>query len=285
MAGLTGTQIKATYGDVLQCNHGGSGIDATIRIIQDGLGNNSALGVSTGFVAVQQSGGSKQAKISHDGTEAIFTSTSGNAQLGDPSTPVSLSTLWVTDVNTGALRSGVSSYQLGFTTDTGIKRVAAKVIAPTDYSTGAGWVQNTGGEAALAAAFTDALGALISTNLSVTVIAGRSYRFRAFLQVSNSNAADGAQFNFNGGTATATTFFAAAQVVGSVVAGTVVTTTLAGVLNWTTVTGTDYVMIEGYLKVNGGGTLTLQAATNTTVSGTMTLGAGSWLALWDTVSK
>ena len=38
---------------------------------------------------------------------------------------------------------------------------------------------------------------------------------------------------------------------------------------------------RGDLKVNAAGTFILRAATNTTVSGTMTLAAGSWLSLRD----
>lgn len=154
-----------------------------------------------------------------------------------------------------------------------------------DQSLGGNYLTNSGGEAALAMAFTDALGTLLATNLSVPVEAGASYRIDGYLIVSNSTAADGAQFDFNGGSATATTFDAALSAVGSVVAGTVVSAALNTKLSFTTTTGTDRIIVHGYLKVNAGGTLILQAATNTTVSGTMTLAAGSWIALWPTVNK
>jgi hypothetical protein len=147
-------------------------------------------------------------------------------------------------------------------------------------STTQGWMQNAF-SAALASGFTDATGTLAATALSVTLLAGRSYAIQGCFQVSNSLAADGFQCSFNGGTATATTFFMSAAVVGSVVAGTVVSTTLAGVINWTTTTATDYILLSGYLKVNAGGTFIVKAASNTHVSGTMTLGAGSWISLTD----
>ncbi len=168
--------------------------------------------------------------------------------------------------------------------DVQIMRIAVGVLDVTGaFGVGGGWIRNNAGEGALASAFTDATGTLAVTNLLFNVIAGRSYRITGCLQVSNSLAADGVQLNFAGGTASATTFFMTATNIGSVVAGTVVSTTLAGVINYTTVTGTDYILLNGYLKVNAGGTLILQAATNTHVSGTMTLGAGSWIELSDTV--
>lgn len=168
--------------------------------------------------------------------------------------------------------------------DVALKRTAAGVFSVTNGGAGGGWLQNKAGEGALGNAFTDSVGTLTATNLSYTLKAGRSYRIVGLLQVSNSTATDGSQFNFNGGTATATSFMVAFSAVGTVAAGTVTSTTLAGVLNYTTNTGTDYIFVQGYIKVNAGGTIALQAATNTTVSGTMTLGAGSWLAFFDTVN-
>lgn len=149
--------------------------------------------------------------------------------------------------------------------------------------TASGSLQNTYGEASLAAAFTDATGTLAATNLLVTLAAGKSYHFEGYLIVSNTTATDGSQFDFSGGTATATLFDAAFSNVGSVVAGTVVSSSLAGVLNYTTNTGTDRIYVRGFIKVNAAGTIILRAATNTHIAGTMTLAAGSWLAFTETV--
>lgn len=146
-----------------------------------------------------------------------------------------------------------------------------------------GMIQNTGGESALNSAFTNNTATFASTNLSLPLIAGRSYRIEGYLIISNSTATEGAQFDFNGGTATATVFDVAISAVGSVTPGTVASTSLAGVLNYTVVTGTDRVFVRGYIKVNAGGTFILRAAENTTALGTFTLAAGSWLAAYDTV--
>jgi hypothetical protein len=195
---------------------------------------------------------------------------------------VYLNSTSVTLPMTGGLYWVPSVLTVSAAPDCNIIRLVANVLAVQGATANTGWIQFTGGEAALAANFTDATGTLAVTNLTFPgLIAGRSYKITGCLQVSNSTSTDGSQFDFNGGTATATTFFMAFNNVGTVAAGTVTSTTLAGVLNYTSNTGTDYIFIEGYIKVNAGGSFTLRAATNTHIAGTMTLGAGSWLALTD----
>ncbi len=196
--------------------------------------------------------------------------------------------------NTGAVKvqsngmliaSGVSIYftagaGLGGALDCDITRIVAGVLGGSSVGT---WYQNTAGEACLSAPFTNNTATLAVTNLSRTVKAGRSYRIEGILQVSNSTGTEGAQIAFDGGNATATTFFMSASMVGTNVAGAQVSTSLAGVINYTTVTGTDYIILRGFLKANAGGTIIVRAAENTTAAGTLTIGAGSWIALYDTV--
>lgn len=318
MGALTGTQIKATYGDVLQLGNAGAGVTASVLNVVDGLGNATAFSMSTGIVratgtlSVVQTGGvvgTNELQLTNDGTSNyIVSKQSGVSIIVDMPADGTIFRLRRSDAITSYLNiiaedgglgsrlqptvsgsSGVMRidctklrlYASG-TTLASITPVAnTPVMAATDGTTD-GWFQNTGGEAALTANFTEAVGVLTATNLSRSVVAGRSYRLIAFLQVSNSTAAEGVQLDFNGGSATATAFFAAASAIGSVVAGTVVSTALNGVINYTTVTGTDYIVIHGYLKVNAAGTFTLRAAENTSATGTMTLGAGSWMALMDT---
>lgn len=171
-----------------------------------------------------------------------------------------------------------------YTANAGTPTLRMSVGATGIITLPAGYFQNTLLEACLAAAFTNATAALTATNLSCTLVAGRSYRIEGVLQASNSTAAEGLQFDFGGGAATATTFFVAAQAVGSVTAGTLSATSLTGAMSYTVVTGTDYVLVSGFIKVNAGGTVILRAAENSAhVTGTLTLGAGSWLAFYDTV--
>lgn len=151
-------------------------------------------------------------------------------------------------------------------------------------ASGLGWLQNSAGEAALASNYTNSTATFSNTALSFTVIAGRSYRIEGYIIASNSAAAEGVQFDFNGGSATATTFDISTTDIGSNVLGSAVSTSLAGVINYTTVTGSNKIWFRGYLKVNAGGTFIMRAAENTHVAGTLTLGAGSWLALYDTIN-
>src|SRR5216683_4795155 len=148
----------------------------------------------------------------------------------------------------------LSATQIGIGgNDTGLKRVAAGVAAMTDGgATNLAWLQEAG-YGALAAPFTSITNALAVTNLSFTVKAGRSYQINGVLQVSNSLSTEGSQFDFAGGSASATTFFMAANNIGTVVVGTVTSTTLAGIINYSTNTGTDYIVLIGYLKVNVAG--------------------------------
>ncbi len=51
MASLTGQSIASSYKDLLQVSNSNSGVDATLRPIEDGEGTASALNVSSGAVA------------------------------------------------------------------------------------------------------------------------------------------------------------------------------------------------------------------------------------------
>jgi hypothetical protein len=169
--------------------------------------------------------------------------------------------------------------------DAYLSRAAANVLRTAkNDGTIPTWLQDTPGVACLASNFTNATATMANTNLSFTVIAGRSYQIEGLLQVSNSTAGEGVQLDFNGGTATATTFFMSVNNIGTVVAGTVTAAALATAMNYTSVTGTVYLLLNGFLKVNAAGTLILRAAENTHSTGTLTIGAGSWLRLRDTVA-
>lgn len=143
-------------------------------------------------------------------------------------------------------------------------------------------------EARLSADFTKANATLGNTNLVLQVLAGRSYRIDGYLIISNTTAGEGFKCDFDGGTCTATDFdvclHAAPDSAASVVLGTTARTTLAGDMDYTTVTGTNRIFVRGSIKVNAAGTLILRAAESTTSTGTLTLAKGSWLALTDTIN-
>ena len=281
--------LGGATGGIIVRQKGGTPGTNEIQIFEDGSNcyingkqGNTIIGSSGGSINFTDGGaGSTAYRGANGGNFNVHNASSNNAAVYGTAafTAVSGYTFFwnSSSTNVGGGGSG----------DTAISRAAPAVARMTDSSgTTVSWLQNTAGEAALANAFTDNTGTLTATNLSRTVIAGRSYRIVGRLIVSNSTAADGAQFDFNGGTASATAFdISASSNQGDVnTRGTLEGTALNTVLNYTAVTGTNRIWVSGYLKVNGAGTITLRAATNTTVSGTMTLAAGSWLALYDTVT-
>ena len=77
------------------------------------------------------------------------------------------------------------------------------------------------------------------SDLTLNIEAGRKYVGTMVIKCNNSTAAEGIKFDFNGGTATMTAFWAAAteSVGGTTVLGTAISTALNGVINYTTITG------------------------------------------------
>lgn len=166
--------------------------------------------------------------------------------------------------------------------DFGVSRVAPGV-GMVDGSTRGdrlGWLQWQG-ESYLAADATNATAALATTGLSVTVKTGRKYAFKCVLYVSDSVAAEGAQIDFGGGTATATNF--RAHVTGFDTALTVNTqlTSLSGVASAGTFTGSGMMEIHGSFEPSANGTFIPRFAQNTHAAGTLTLFRGSHLLMWD----
>lgn len=164
--------------------------------------------------------------------------------------------------------------------DATLKRVAPAVVAAADGSSGLGWLQ-WAGEAYLAADATNATATLATTGLSVTVKSGRKYAFKCVLYVSDSIAAEGAQIDFGGGTATATNF--RAHVTGFDTALTINTqlTSLTGVASAGTFTGSGMLEIHGSFEPSANGTFIPRFAQATHAAGTLTLFRGSHLLVWD----
>lgn len=164
--------------------------------------------------------------------------------------------------------------------DAGVVRVAAGVLKDTDGSGGYGWRQ-WAGESYLAANATNATATLANTGLSVTVKSGRKYAFKCILYVSDSTAAEGAQIDFGGGSATAANF--RAHVTGFDTALTINTqvTTLTTPAGAGTFTGAGMIEIHGSLRPSTDGTFAPRFAQNTHAIGTLTLFEGSHLLMWD----
>lgn len=143
--------------------------------------------------------------------------------------------------------------------------------------------QNTPGRARVTAPVTNATVVLANlSDLTLTLIAGRKYTGRMVIFGKDSIAAEGLQFDFNGGSATMTsvTFGITAQgaTIGTAVStalGTAVTLTSTGI-------ATDIqILIEFGCVVNAGGTIIPRFAQNTHAAGTGTVETNSYLWLED----
>jgi hypothetical protein len=148
------------------------------------------------------------------------------------------------------------------------------------------WLQQSGARARLTANVTNATASMANlSDLSLTLIAGRKYTGRLILFAKNSTAAEGLQFDFNGGTATMTSFqtgFAATPPGSGLVLGTLTTTALGTALTATTATTADAVYtIEISMVVNAGGTFIPRFAEVSHTNGTATVELGSYLWMED----
>jgi hypothetical protein len=132
--------------------------------------------------------------------------------------------------------------------------------------------------------FTNATATLAALALSLSVAPFQPLLFKLALKLGNSQAADGFQIDFAGGTVVAANFWALAQYfdttgsVGSLTNAS--STSLAGVLNKGLLsgTGTSFILLaSGYIRSSSGGALTVRAACNTHSSGVLTISEGSYL--------
>jgi hypothetical protein len=199
-------------------------------------------------------------------------------------------------LNTTASRLGLGSAgnltwtnnadaQIG-TPDSNISRIGVSVLAIGNGTQGdkTGWF-NYGGTSRVASDLTNATATMAAmTGLSATLIAGRFYFISLAVKGVNSAATEGLQFDFNGGTATATAFWMGAGILasgGTDVIGANISTSLAGVINFTTFTGESVIIFEGFIQCNAGGTFIPRFAENSHTAGTATVRAGTNMVLLD----
>lgn len=227
------------------------------------------------FLAVRQPGGTQgthEIQIKHDGSEGVFT---------NPSTNRGFSFIASDGSTIGAFpnRSLILPVTTYFgwhsnsdgtgTGDITIARVAPAVARMcAGAGTGNGWLQNSAGRARLTTSPTFSNVTLTNvSDLSITVISGRKYiggrlRFR----VNNATAASGFQLDFNGGASTWTSFeYAIEQIAGTAATkGTDIATSIATVLNYTTMANTSDAVFEVTWAgvCNNGGTLIPRFADN-----------------------
>lgn len=167
--------------------------------------------------------------------------------------------------------------------DAGLDRLAPGVVVTTDGTeSGLGWSYQDG-KKALNADFTSTSATPANlTGLTVTLRTGRKYTFRMALRFSDSTAADGARFDFDGGTATATDFGVNCQVYDTALLLSQDTTALATDIAPTTTTGASSIKCDGSVTVNAAGTFIVRAGQEAASGGTLTVETGSYLHVTDT---
>lgn len=174
---------------------------------------------------------------------------------------------------------------IDFNADSGINRVAGKVVGFSSGGGSSGGWFNYAGTSHVAADLTNATATLTNiTGLSAPLIAGRFYFVRMVVKCVNSVAAEGMQFDFGGGTATATLFWVGAGIFasgGTDVIGSNISTSLTGAITFSTFTGESVILFEGYIQCNAAGTLIPRFAENSHTTGTATVRAGTCMTLVD----
>lgn len=169
----------------------------------------------------------------------------------------------------------------------GVEYAAAGVLKITDANTGTGWLQNSGGVSRVASDVTnDTVTPANITGLSATLGAGRKYTGVLALKVSNTTAADGLRLDFDGGTATMTSFDAGVTSDGLPAATFSVSQSeaLATDIIATTVTDTNarWITIHFAMVVNAAGTFIPRIALEADSGGIITVHDNSYMWIEDT---
>ena len=208
---------------------------------------------------------------------------SGTVQLRNAAASANVD-LGVLDINHGSAgqTKWASSTAAATVGDTGLERLAAGVIGTTDGATGEGWIQNSSGDRRLTANVTESAAAMTNlTDLTVTVAAGRKYTGKMVIYCVDSTAAEGIKFDFDGGTATMTSFRAHGTLFDTGLLLSTQTTALATDFAAATVTGDSMFEVHFSFVVNGAGTFIPRFAQNSHAVGTATAYLGSYIQVSD----
>lgn len=122
------------------------------------------------------------------------------------------------------------------------------------------------------------------TGLTTNVISARKYAGRLMIRMDESTTpTSGFKLDFNGGSATMTSFWAACaqQVGGALVAVAQISTSLAGVINYSTITGDTYLSCDVSFVPSGSGTFIPRMAQNAASGGTLNVRLGTYWNIQD----
>lgn len=143
-----------------------------------------------------------------------------------------------------------------------------------------GWeTVHSGNMAYLAADATSVDTTFANLSLSATVQNGKKYSFKLVIFLANSTPTDGAKFDFDGGSATATNFRVHGTAFGSALSGSAQSSALATDHTVATVTGDNMMEFNGSFEPSSSGTFIPRFAENVDAGGTLTVYRGSNLIL------
>lgn len=236
---------------------------------------------SQGTLVVRKPGGtvgSQELQISHDGTNVTYTNPAGSG-----STSCHTFNGYISVANKINCQS-INPIASGYGGEVGGGNSVLTFL--NTYITSTAWIQNTKGLSRVDTAVTNSTTTLANvTGLSATLLAGRKYTGKLVLFASDATAADGLKLDFDGGTATMTSFQAA--VTGNTqgaTAGTTVSAAIATDLNFTALNGTGVNCIEVQIAFvcNAAGTFIPRIAKDSDAGGaTLTIAANSFMELQD----
>ena len=243
--------------------------------------------VTVGGVTIRQKGGTpgtNELQIWHDGTDVQLRNPAGTSSFNSLSIGASGSQMYVKVTGVVESTIGVNAAQYFAVTAFGayLGHSSARWIIQSGYMTSTGWVQLTAGRSSVASDVTNATTTMANvTGLSATLIAGRKYAGRLVLYVNDSVASEGVKVDFDGGTATMTSFRAHATIYDATLLLSTQTTALATDIAVATITGDSLIEVELGFVCNVAGTFVPRFAQNSHISGTATVYANSFLLLED----
>lgn len=267
-------------------------VSKTIGLL-GGLYNLYQLGGTNGGIVVRQKGGTagtNELKISNGGSYSVFTDVGAGLYYFQSANGGSNIVTVGHAPNSNSLGLGSTAQAIwtastsDASADTGLARAAAGVVKTTDGSTGAGWIQNTAGTARVTANVTNATTTFSNiTDLSVTLIAGRKYVGQMVLSCDDTVDTDGIKIDFNGGSATATSFLASPYAaIGGNAMGVVTSLSSASQNGFISTSANGcLIIVQISIVCNAGGTFIPRFAKFAHTTGTATVRANSYLTLQD----
>lgn len=218
-------------------------------------------------------------------TSGSAVTVSNSATLAIVGPPVQAGSTTITNAYSLWVQAGKVKFDGGFQLSTS---PTSGYVLTADSSGNGTWQAPTGGGGSLINArnTSDITNSATSfsniADCTITLGAGKKYSGKMSIKCSNSVPAEGIKFDFNGGTATMTDFWAGLGNLangGSAIASTGVSASLSGAMNYATITGECVFVIEFSIICNAGGTLIPRYAEDSHSTGTVTIRKGTMISI------